>query len=152
MSLDSALDRVSKDWVALTPRTRPNRAFHALDAYGEVMEPEIGRYARDLSLDRGFYFEVVSRETVEEASDDLARVRYSVAVTLVANLGEVNRTTVIKSLRGDIAQLARAVDVRSSWPAGVLEVETRGTDFNEPDEEAGLASATLELSVFVEED
>jgi hypothetical protein len=34
----------------------------------------------------------------------------------------------------------------------VLEVETRDTTYNEPDEEAGLASATMELSVFVEED
>lgn len=152
MSLDDALDRISKDWVGLTPRTRPNRSFHCLDAYGEGMEPEIGRYARDLSLDRGFYFEVTNRETQEEASDDLARVRYAVAATLVVNLGEVNRPSVIKALRGDMAQLARAVDVRSTWPLGVLEVETRNTEYNEPDEEAGLASATLELSVFVEED
>ncbi len=152
MTLDAALERITRDWVALTPRTRPNRSFHCLDAYQVDVEPEVGRFARDLTLDRGFYFEVQTRTTEEEASDALARVRYVVQVTVMAALGEVTLPAVIKSLRQDTSQLARAIDVRSTWPTGVLEVETRDTTYNEPDEEAGLASATMELSVFVEED
>ncbi len=151
MTLEAALQRIAQDWVELIPGTRPHARYHALDG-SESLGSDPTAMGLDLVADRGFMFDVGSRSTIEEAGDDLARCRYMVTATLLLSVGEIGHRDASEVLAADIRQLARAVDVRGTWPDGVLEVLTEDVEINEPEEDSGLASATLALMLFVEEE
>lgn len=151
MTLQAALQRIAQDWLELIPATRPHARYHALDG-AESLGSDPTALGLDLVADRGFMFDVGSRTTIEESGDDLARCQYAVVATLVESVGEIGHRDASEILAADIRQLARAVDARVTWPAGVLEVLTESAEINEPEEDSGLASATLELLLFVEEE
>lgn len=151
MTLQAALQRIAQDWVALIPATRPHARYHALDG-ADSLGSDPTALGLDLVADRGFMFDVGSRTTIEESADDLVRCQYTVVATLVLSVGEIGHRDASEVLSADIRQLARAVENRMTWPDGVLEVLTESAEINEPEEDSGLASATLELMLFVEED
>lgn len=151
MTLQAALQRIAQDWLELIPATRPHARYHALDG-AESLGSDPTALGLDLVADRGFMFDVGSRTTIEESGTDLARCQYAVVATLVESVGEIGHRDASEILAADIRQLARAVDARVTWPAGVLEVLTEAAEINEPEEDSGLASATLELLLFVEEE
>jgi len=151
VTLEAALQRIAQDWVELIPGTRPHARYHALDG-SESLGSDPTAMGLDLVADRGFMFDVGSRVTIEESGADLARVQYAVVATLVESVGEIGHRDASEILAADIRQLARAIDARVTWPDGVLEVLTESAEINEPEEDSGLASATLELLLFVEEE
>lgn len=152
MTLEALLDTIAADWVALVPTTRPEARYHALEGGEALAEPELGSLVSDLHADRGFYFEVASRVPIEEAGETLTRAMYQVTATLLLGILQVGRADVRAVATKEIARLARAVEYRTSWPAGVLEALTGEAGVQAVDEEAGLAAATLQLQCFVEEE
>ena len=145
------LDRIAEDWIALQPATRPDVAYHALEGGEAYDDPEAGALVTDLHADRGFFFAVQSRSPVEEAGETLTRARYEVQATLLVGLLAIGRADVRMVLTEEIAALARAVEGRTEWPAGTIEVLTGQAALEVVDEETGLAAATLNLSCYVEE-
>jgi hypothetical protein len=152
VTLEALLDQVAADWIALVPATRPEARYHALEGGEALAEPELGALVSDLHADRGFFFEVASRVPIEEAGETLTRCMYQVTATLVLGVLQVGRADVRTVATQEIARLARAVEYRTSWPAGVLEVLTGEAGVQAIDDEAGLAAATLAMMCFVEED
>ena len=152
MTLEACLARIAQDWETLTPSTRIHARYHALDGSEAIYGSDPTSVGLDMVADRGFAFDVGSRTTIEESADDLVRCVYQVVATLIASVGEIGHRDASESLAADIRQLARAVEDRSTWPAGVLEVLTGAAEINEPEDDSGLASATLELMLFVEEE
>lgn len=152
MSLQTVLDAIAADWVALVPTTRPEARYHALEGGEAVAEPELGALVTDLHADRGFFFQVQQRLPVEEAGETLTRAMYQVDATLVLGLLQVGRADVRTELTREIARLARVVEARTSWPAGTIEVITGEAALEAVDDESGLAAATLRLSCYVEEE
>lgn len=152
MTLAAMLDQIASDWIALVPASRPEARYHALEGGEALAEPELGALVSDLHADRGFYFEVQSRSPIEEVGETLTRAMYQVTATLLLGILQVGRADVRAVATQEIARLARAVEYRTSWPAGTLEVLTGEAGVQAVDDEAGLAAATLQLMCFVEED
>jgi len=152
MSIESVLDQIAADWIDLVPTTRPEARYHALEGGEALAEPELGSLVTDLHADRGFFFDIESRTPVEEIGETITRARYEVRATLVLGLLQVGRADIRSTLSREIGRLARVVEARTSWASGTLEVLTGEAGLDMVDEETGLATATLRLSCFVEED
>jgi hypothetical protein len=143
MSTALVMAQVTEDWVSTSPPSRAHVTYHELGDRNEALSGG--------SADRGFAWALPDRlEAVSEAGDGTSQVLWALEAQLrLARSGRTQRD-LADAVALEQALLLRTVEMRSTWPAGVLAVET-GDAVTDVDETSGDALVSLTLTALVEE-
>lgn len=136
---NDAIDQIATDFLALTPPDRTDVTYTHL---GDTLE----------ATDRGFFFEPGNRVVVEEvAGSGVTRCQWDTTATLMLSILADGKTDLREAVTNEMNTFARAVERRSTWPSGVLEVWTGDSAPAGLDQELGLARVNLNLFMLTEE-
>jgi len=101
------------------------------------------------SKDRTFYFDDVSRTTLLEVTSKASRVEYVVPLVMQLRTAKVARFEQIAESAQAGAQVARAIERRATWPAGVQAVIVEGMDVFRSDETERDSEVVVGLAITV---
>lgn len=132
------MGQVVTDWEALTPPTRATITYHSLDNK---------RRLASTAGDRGFAFDLPIRNAViAEAGAAETQVEWLVNANLRLSQGPFSAYELASAVANESNLLLRAIEIRSSWPAGVLEVITEPTEpERDPDKGDALIKFTFRV-------
>lgn len=143
--LNDAFDSIATIFAALTPPSRTSITYHRLSQSGEVEAP-------GFDADRGFWFEVSGRQTVEERNNQVGLTDWTATIfCLLFQSPEADgREASQESQANELNLLARALERATVWPSGVLEVETTASNI-EVDDEQRITLLSIGLTITTEE-
>lgn len=138
----AALDMISDDWEAHAPPDRTTVTYH---------EVEGKRFLDGTSGDRSFHFEGIIRQSpVGQAGPAQSLVDWTVAIKLRLSQGPRSQKALRSAIINEGNLLSRLIELRSTWPSGVKDVETHEVT-SEREGEKGDAILTLNLTARTEE-
>lgn len=143
--LNDALDSIATIFAALTPPSRTSITYHRISHAGEIEAP-------GFDADRGFWFDVLGRTTIEERNNQVGLTDWEVGVfcLLLQSPEADGREASQESQANELNLLARALERATVWPAGVLEVETTATGI-EVDDDSRATVLSIGLTITTEE-
>lgn len=144
--VNNVIAQIAADWVATQPPDRTT-TYPYVYASDETVDPN------DQLSHRCFWFEPSVRgEPLSETSDS-SLVPYECQAVLILDSDGFTPDEFREALANEAALLARAIEVRTTWPAGTWEVITRKPDPPRlVDEGSTAVMVTFNIEVLVGED
>lgn len=137
------MTQIADDWEAVTPPDRTTITYHECDG-NSLLAGNAG--------DRAFAFGLPERgDPVGERGPDMTQVRWQIPITV--RFGGSGRSLAARAdaVANEINLLMRAIELRSVWPSGVLEVITGAAVPREIDIDTGDVAYETTVTALVEE-
>lgn len=138
------MNQIATDWIAETPPTRTTSRYH------EDTRPAAKRRG-NTSADRAFWWDLPMRlAPVAEDGSAATQVDWIIRAHLLLSAAGRGFAALADAVANESNQLLRAVEQRTAWPAGVIEVITEDTQ-PDRDAESGDAEVVMTFRVLCSE-
>jgi len=137
-----ALDALAETWAAVVPTEHPEVSYHEIDEDALMA---------GASADRGFFFETSARVPNGEAATGSAiLIQWDVQAMVMIPIWSRGARALDDAKAAEANALCRAVESRSTWPAGAT-IETGEVSWAEDDSAEQHIICTIPLTIWVEE-
>lgn len=140
-NLDAVISQIVADIEALVPATRPTLRYYCLDTSLTTREGP--------TSDRGFSFTLPSAEVVS-LRGAVSETKWDFSLVVMLSESSASPHAFRSTVVNEATAIRSAIDARSSWPAGTIQVVTRGFDITVDDETRDVQVA-IALTVLTEE-